>query len=204
MSRSPSPRVPFLASIGVVLTVFLAGCGGGSTTTSAQFTSSTTAPAPGLVKLVEKSRSGSRVVVDVLLFGPETSLDLIAFQFGIKNGNSDLVTFVAQSTYTQTALVTEAGQTISIDVDGASDPSLVKVNLEKRGGGAGNGIAPASAVVIELAFDVRGAGATTLTLAGLGNNLPQALDSTRIPIAAVSFDAASAGVTGVTTGGGGY
>lgn len=202
MSRSSSPRVPFLASFGLPLMVLLASCSGGSTMTAVQFTPSATAPVPGLVKLVERSRSGSRVVVDVLLFGPESSLDLSAFQFGIKVGDSALVKLVPQPMYTQTALVADATQTISIDVNGTSDPSLVQVDVEKRGGGAGNGIAAASAAVIELAFDIRGAGLTTLTLAGLGNNLPQAVDSARAPIPAVTFDAASASVRGVTTGGG--
>ena len=63
---------------------------------------------------------------------------------------------------------------------------------------------PFAPVVVQLSFDVQGSGQTTLTLAGSGANLPQALDSTGNPIAALTFDAASAGVTGVTTSGGGY
>ena len=46
--------------------------------------------------------------------------------------------------------------------------------------------------------------ARPLTSVGLGANAPQALDSHLAPIAAVTFDAESASVTGVTTGGGGY
>lgn len=203
MRRMISPRFQFLASIGVALTVFLAGCSGGSST-SAQFTGSTTAPSPGLVKLVQKSSSGSRVVVDVLIYGPEQNLDLLAFQFGVKIGNTGVVKFVPQATFTQSALVADAGQTIAIDVDGASDPSVVQITVAKDGGGAGNGIAGGSAIVIELQFDLQGSGGTTLTLVGLGNNPPLALDSARTPIGAVTFDAASAGVRGVTTGGSGY
>jgi hypothetical protein len=201
MSRSHVLRFASLASIGLALTALLAGCRHNSST-SAQFTPSTTAPAPGLIKLVERTRSGSRVAVDVILFGPEPALDLFAFKFAIKIGDSDLVGLVAQSSHTQTALVSDAGQTILIDVDGTADPSLVQVDVEKQGGGAGNGFAAASAVVIELTFEVRGSGATSLTLTGVGNDPPQAVDSSRAPIGEVAFDGASATVRGVTTGGG--
>ena len=202
MSRSRFLRFPPLAAISVGLAVILAGCSNDSSI-SAQFTPSATASAPGLVKLVERSRSGSRVVVDVLLNGPEPGLDLFAFKFGIKIGNDNLVSLVAQSTYNQTALVAANGQSISIDVDGASDPSLVQVDVGKDVG-AGNPIAAPSAVVLEVAFDVQAAGATTLTLVGLGGAPPRAVDSANATIAAVQFDAASATVTGVSSGGGGY
>ena len=204
MNRRLSPRFSLFLSIGVVAMLLLAGCGGGSTSTVAQFTASATAPAPGLVKLVPKAISGSRAVVDVLIFGPEPDLDLFDFQFGIKIGDTNLVRFVPQATYVQTALVPGAGQTIEAIVDGASDPSVVKIEVVKLGGGAGNGFAAASAVVIELAFDVQGSGATTLTLFGTGVRDPHAFDSQRVPIAAVTFDAASGGLRGMTTGGGGY
>jgi hypothetical protein len=201
MCRSRFLRCSSLASIGLALTAFLAGCSH-SSSTSAQFTPSTTAPAPGLIKLVERTRSGSRVAVDVILFGPEQGLDLFAFKFGIKIGDSSLVNVVAQSAYMQTALIADAGQTIAIAVDGNSDPSVVKVDVEKQGGGAGNGFAAASAVVIELVFEVRGSGATSLSLTGVGDDGPQAVDSSHASIGEVAFDGASASVRGVTSGGG--
>jgi len=201
MSRSTFLRVSFLAVFGMALTALSVGCSNGSMT-SAQFTESATPAAPGLVKLEERSRSGSRIVVDVVLFGPDEALDLNAFKFGIRNGNPDLVKFSPQPTYLQTALIADAGQTIAADVDGASNPSLVQVEVAKQGGGAGNGVAAASAVVVELTFDVRGSGATTLTLVGLGADPAQALDSHGGVIRAVTFDAAGATVRGVMTGGG--
>ena len=73
----------------------------------------------------------------------------------------------------------------------------------ETGGGTGNGVPGASAVVIELTFDAMTSGATTLTLVGQGANPPQAFDSTNALIPGVSFDAASAAVKGVSTGGGG-
>jgi hypothetical protein len=184
-------------------TVFVAACGTKSST-SAQFSPSMTAATPGLVKLVQRSHSGARVVVDVVMFGPEPDLDLLGTQFGIKIENPGVVRLATQSSYAQNALVAEDGQAITMNVDGASDPSLVSIEFIKTGGGGGNGIPGNSAVVIELPFDVQGSGATTLTLVGRGLDAPRALDSRRTPIAAVTFDAASAGVRGVTTGGGGY
>src|SRR5215510_7525079 len=102
MSRSVFLRFSFLAVFGVLLTAFAVGCSNDSMT-AAQFTPSATPTAPGLVKLQEKSHSGSRVVVDAVFFGPEAALDLNAFKFGIRNGNPDLVKFVSQMTYVQTA-----------------------------------------------------------------------------------------------------
>lgn len=182
------------------LALVLAGCNSNSST-SAGFAGSATPPTPGLVKLIESSRSGQRVVVDAILYGPEPALDLFEFRFGVHIGNAGLVHFVPQQSYTQTALVAGNGQTIGIDVDG-SDPSLVKVDVAKQGGGAGNGVAGATAIVIRLVFEVQGSGSTTLTLTGDGNGDPQAIDRNDAPIVAVHFDPASAGIRGVTSGGG--
>jgi hypothetical protein len=202
MNRSRFLRSPLLVSICVGVTLILAGCSSPSTI-SAQFTPSATAPSAGLVKLVERSRSGSRVLVDVLLYGPEPGLDLFAFRFGITIGNDRLVRLVPQSTYSQTALVAGDGQSILINVDAAADPSLVQVDVGKNAG-AGNAIAEPSAVVLEVSFDVQTAGTTTLTLVGLGDEPPRAVDSADASIAAVHFDAASATVMGVSSGGSGY
>jgi hypothetical protein len=203
MNRPRFFQVLAVASIAVALTAFLAACGSKSST-SAQFSPSMTSPTPGLVKLVQRSHSGSRVVVDVLIFGPEPDLDILGFQFGIKIENPGVVKLATQASYGQTALVAGDGQAITMNVDGASDPSLVSVEVIKTGGGTGNGIPGTSAAVIELPFDVQGSGGTTLTLVGRGLDAPRALDSRRVPIAAVTFDPASAGVRSVTTGGGGY
>jgi hypothetical protein len=191
-----------LISIGVLASLALAGCGSDSST-AAQFSASTTAPTPGLIKLEQKSRSGARVVIDARIYGPEPDLDLSGFRFGIRVGDADLVRFAPQMTYPQNVLVAGTGQTITIDVN-AADPALIRIEVEKQGGGAGNGFAAASAIVIELPFDVQSEGSTSLTLSGLDGHAPQALDSTGAVIATVRFDAASASVRGVTTGGSGY
>ena len=188
--------------IALALAGTLAGCSS-SDTVSAQFTGSATPQAPGLVKLVRKTSSGARVVVDAVVYGPEPGIDLFAFEFGVRIGNPDLVKFRAQTDYPQSALVADAGQAITIDVDGMTDRSIVRVQVRKTGG-AGNSLPAGTAVVIELPFDVQDSGGTSLTLVGLGANGPRALDSHLAPINAVRFDAASANVRGVTTGGGRY
>ena len=198
MSCSRFLRIPVLAAMCLII----AGCGN-NPSISAQFNASATAPAPGLIKLVERSHSGSRVRVDVLLYGPEPGLDLFAFRFGIKIGNDNVARLVPQSHYNQSALVASDGQLISIDVDAASDPSLVQIDLGKTNG-AGNAVAGPSAVVLEVTFDVQSSGTTTLTLVGLDDEPPHALDARGTTIAAVHFDAASASVMGVSSGGSGY
>jgi len=201
MSRNHTLAFRFLAPAAFALLSMVTSCSG-DTTTSAQFTQSATAQVPGLVKLVGAGGSGSRARVHVILVGPEQNLDLFAFRFGIEIGNPNLVRLVPQASYVQTTLTTTAGQTISVDVDAASDPSVVRVDVEKQGGGAGNGISAAATSVVELTFEVSGAGTTSLTLVGLGGNPPRAFDSAQVPIGAVTFDAAGATIRGVTTGGG--
>ena len=114
------------------------------------------------------------------------------------------VRFVPQASYAQSALVAGTGQSILIDVDGASDPSLVIVQMRKAGGGAGNGFTSPAAVVLSLTFEVLGSGGSTLSFAGVGAFPAQALESTGQPIDAVRFDAAGASIAGVRSGGGGY
>ena len=186
-----------------VLTLVAAGCGGNSST-SAQFVASATPASPGLVKLVPRSHSGSRVAIDVLLYGPEPGIDLFTYRFGIKIGDPSFASLVPQMQYTQTALVAEGGQTIVIDVNGDADPSVVQVDIEKQGGGAGNGFTSSSVALIELVFEVQGSGQTTLSLVGIGGNAPVLLDHALAPIGGITFDPESAKLRGVTTGGGGY
>ena len=194
-------RIRLVLMMGVLLGL-AAGCNDGSTT-SAQFAASNTPATPGLIKLGQASVSGTRVVVDVLLFGPEPDLDLYASRFGIRIADPSSVRFVPQATYVQSALVASDGQTIRISVDG-SDPALVEVETVKQGGGAGNGFTSPAAVLIELTFEVLGSGGSTLSFSGLDGNPPQALDSGRQPLGGVRFDTQGASVVAVTTAGGGY
>ena len=194
--------IRLMPMMSVLLALALAGCSTDSTT-SAQFAASTTPSTPGLIKLAQASVSGTRVVVDVLLFGPEPDLDLYASRFGIRIADTSTVRFVPQTTYVQSALVASDGQTILINVAG-TDPSLVEVETVKQGGGAGTGFTSPAAVVIELTFEVTGSGGSTLSFTGLDGNPPQALDSVRQPLEGVRFDTQGASVASVRTGGGGY
>jgi len=193
-------RVRFISLTLVVL--LLAGCSNDSTT-SAQFAASQTPAAPGLVQLAQSSISGTQVRVNVLLHGPEPDLDLAAYRFAIRISDTSVLRFVPQSTYEQSALVAGEGQTIQVAVN-TPDPSVVEVQVKKRGGGAGNGFASPAAVLIGLTFEVLGSGGATLSFAGVGASPPQVFDSTGSVIDDVIFDVQSATVAGVRTGGGGY
>jgi hypothetical protein len=205
-----SLRRVVIAGFCIAATVGL-GCSGGGSNGSlgAGFTASTTTSAPNLVKLVKKSTSGTLLVVDVVIYGATTSQDLYSFAFDIGIGDPTVVKFVPASAVAGNALQAGTGQTIQAVADlgtlggGGVDNSRVVVGVTKLGGGSGsgNGVAT-SAVVVTLSFQVLKAGSTTLTLTG--NPTPKALDSDGAAIGSITFDAASASVTGVSTGGGGY
>jgi len=93
-SLRPNVLAPLAAAM--LLSLTLAGCSNDATT-SAQFAASATPPSPGLVKLAQRSVSGSQVLVDVLLNVPEPALDLYAFRFAIRISDTSAVRFVPQS-----------------------------------------------------------------------------------------------------------
>jgi hypothetical protein len=181
------------------------GCGGGSSSSglSGGFTASATATSPGLVKLVKKSSSGSHVVVSVVIDGPLPAADLYSFAFDVVIGNTTIAQFVPTSETAGDALVPTGGQTVQAvaDVD-SSDTTHVVVGVTKTGGGSGNGIAGASAVIVNLTFAMQMSGTTSLTIASSPG--PKALDSTGTAIGTVTFDSAGGTLHGTSTGGGGY
>lgn len=198
-------------SVAALALASLLGCSNDDAKTlSVQFTPSATAATPRLVKIIQKSKSGGRLVVQVVIYGPDTTLDMYSFAFDVKIANPDVLRFVAGSDVAGGALVPFVGQTVDSIVGlgtlpgGGADPSTVVVGVSKLGGGVGNGISGASAVVVELTFDARAAGSTGLTLTGSGGNPARVLDSTGAVIGTINFDAASATVQAVSTGGGGY
>jgi len=197
----------FVAASIVAFAFFGYGCSNSnnSPTLVGQFTTSTTAPALHLVKLVPGSASGARVVVQAVIYGPDTSLDMFAFAFDVKISDPTVLAYVANSAMAGDALVATAGQTISVIAgpDG-SDPTHIVVGVSKLGGPPGNGVANASAVIVTMAFDVLKEGTSSLGIAATPT--PSLLDSAQPPqpIAGITFDAATGTVTGVSTGGGGY
>jgi hypothetical protein len=148
------------------------------------------------------------IVVQAVIYGPTTSQDIYSFAFDIGIGDPTVVKFVSGSAVAGDALQPSAGQDVQALADlgtlggGGVDNSRVVVGVSKTGGGVGNGVAGASAVVVELSFQVQKGGTTTLTLTGSPS--PQALDHGGSPIGSIAFDAASASVMGISTGGGGY
>lgn len=193
----------------VIAAVCALGCSSGSSgSLSASFTASGTPTAANLIKLIQKSKSGSHVIVQAVIYGPTTSQDLYTFAFDVAIGDPTIVKFVSGSAVAGTALTVTGGQTISAIADlgtlpgGGVDNSRVVVGVSKLGGGLGNGVAGASAVVVELTFATLKSGTTTLTLTGSPN--PQVLDHNGAPIGSITFDAADASMTGVMSSGGGY
>ena len=180
------------------------GGGGGGVSLSASFTESVSTLPPGFVKLRQKSASGGRVVIQAVIGGPETTLDMFAFAFDVKIGDGSVAKFVAKSGVAGNALVATAGQTIQALVDTASgDPTDIVVGVSKLGGPPGNGIAGSSATVVEMAFDLLQAGTTTLTITAPATCVDS--QSPPQPIAEVTFDIlASGSLNAVSTGGGGY
>jgi hypothetical protein len=189
------------------------GCGGSSNpaTLSAQFTASVTPPnILHRIKLVQKSASGARIVVQTVIYGPDVTLDMYAFAFDVKIGDTSVVRYVPGSAVAGNALVPTAGQGVQVLAEAdMSDPSHIVVGVTKTGGPPGNGIAGQSADIVDLTFEVLKAGTSTLTLTGdtsVPSNPPTVLDSSSPPqpITGPTFDSSSASMTGISTGGGGY
>jgi hypothetical protein len=191
-----------------VFSLFGYGCSNSnsSSTITAQFLPSSTPQAPLLVKLVPVSVSGPLMVIQAVIYGPDTSLDLYAFAFDIKIGDPTTVKFVAGTAGGDNALTAGDGQTVVTNaaVD-AADASHIVLGVSKTGGGAGNGIAGTSAIVVQMTFQALKAGATTLAITGTSaspSQPPAALDSSLQPIAGITFDASAAAVTATASGGG--
>lgn len=187
---------------------FALGCGGSSSGGSlgGSFTASGTAAAPRLIKMIQHSKSGTHVSVDVVIYGPDTTLDMYTFAFDVLIADPTVARFVPNSAVAGGALVPFAGQSIQAIADlgtapgGGADNSRVVVGVSKLGGPPGNGVAGASAIVVRLTFALQKEGSTTLTFGGSPS--PKVLDSGGTPIGTITYDGASATLTGVSTGGG--
>jgi len=181
------------------------GCGGNNDSAHlvGQFTASNTPSALHLVKLVPQSNNGTRVVVQAVVYGPDTALDMYTFAFDVKIGDTTVLGYVPNSAVAGNALQAFAGQSITaIAGPDAADPTHIVVSVSKLGGGLGNGVAGASAVALSLSFDVLKEGTSTLAIAAAP--APSVLDSQGGAIGAITFDSANGTVTAISTGGGGY
>ena len=180
------------------------GCGGNSSSTlGAQFAASGTPSAVRLVKLVPKTASGSFVVVQAIIYGPDTLLDMYSIDFDVTIGDTGLLKFISGSAVAGNALTQFAGQTIEATASpNMSDASRIEVHVHKSGGGVGNGVAGASAVIVELTFNAVMSGTSTLAIAGAP--APTVTDHNGAAIVTINFDSASGSVTSISSGGGPY
>jgi hypothetical protein len=179
------------------------GCSSDSAQLKANFIASVTPTTARLVKLQPLSSSGQSVTVRAVIYGPDPALDLYAFDFAVKIGNANLVHFVPGSAVAGSALTPTGGQTVVATAGpDMSDPSLIVVSVHKTGGGAGNAVPGASAVIVNLTFSANLAGSTTLSIAAAPT--PTVKDSTGATIGTITFDTANGTVTGVSSGGGPY
>ncbi len=192
----------FIAVSVAAFALFGYGCSSNSSSSlSASFAASGTPVAADLIKLIPQSASGGRVVVQAVIYGPDTTLDMYTFAFDVKIGDMSVLAFTANSAVAGNALTASAGQTVEVLAKpDTSDPSHIVVGVSKLGGGSGNGVAGASATIVSLAFDVRKAGTSTLSIATAP--VPEVLDHNGAAIGAITFDSATGTVTGVSTGGG--
>jgi len=194
----------FVGASLVAFSFFGYGCGSSkSATLGAQFSPSTTAATAGLVKLLPQAASGARVVVQAVIYGPTGALDMYSFNFDVKVGDTSVLKFVSGSAVAGGALTATGNQTIEATASpDVSDPTLIEVHVHKSGGGAGNGVAGSSAVIVELAFDALMQGTSTLAIAGAPG--PTVTDQNGAAIGTIIFDSASGSVTGISSGGGPY
>lgn len=194
-------RRGFIAASIIAFGFFGYGCGGSNSTFSAQFTTSTTATAVDLIKLVPGPRSGGRVVVQAVIYGPDTNLDMYSFAFDVKIGDPTVLRLLAGSAVAGNALTVSGGQSVTVQAGpDQSDPTHIVVGVTKVGGGAGNGVAGASAIIVSLTFQALKQGTSTLAIAAAP--APAVLNRNGAAIGAITFDTANGTVTSVSTGGG--
>lgn len=184
-----------------------AGCGGGGDNgggpitppLTAAFTASPTAAAADRIKLVESSKAGSRITLNVAVFGPTTSDDIYGWAFDVVIGDPSVARFVPGSANAGNALSACPGQVVeALATQGtANDGSTrVVVGVSKLGGCTGNRVNDSQATVVSLTFDVLKTGNCSLSFSG--NPSPLALDSKTVPesIPSIQFDTAAATLRG--------
>jgi hypothetical protein len=184
------------------------GSGGGSGITGpsivADFVESGTASAADRVRLVDGSVSDDRVTIQVTIAGPTTSGDLYAFAFDLLISDPTVAAYVPGTATFGSALVLGAGQQQAVLVSQSGDRVVVGVSKIGGGAGSGNGIGASEESILSLTLRVLREGATDVTIVGSPGNPqnptpdPAALGSTGTLIGSVTFDPASATISGVS------
>lgn len=203
MQRRTLARAACLAAIALTAPT-LPSCGGGGgggtmpPAITAAFTESATTHAANGVKILGGSASGSRITLQVAVFGPTTSTDIFSWSFDILIADPTVARYVAGSIQEGNSLTACPGQTIealaaqTIAQDGKTH---VVVGVSKLGACNGNGVAAGQATVATLSFDVLKAGTTALSFATTPEP-PVAADSSDATIGSITFDAAAATLAG--------
>jgi len=188
----------------VLQVLFLTGCSSSEDSSFgvippgvvAGFVASPAAPAADLVRIRGVGASGNVVTVDVAISGPTSSGDIYSFAFDLVLSDPTVASYVTGSARVGTALVPAGGQGSIVLV--SQNGNRVIVAVSKSEGGAGNAVGGSEEAIVRLDFLVLRAGTTDLTLAGQDpSSDPAALDSTGSVIPGVTFDQASARLTGI-------
>jgi hypothetical protein len=159
---------------------------------NAAFTGSGSASAPDFVRLTGVA-AGNTVVVSVKITGPTTSSDLYAFAFDLVIGNASVAQYVPGSVVAGAALV-DGGQ--GVEALASQQGNRVVVGVTKLGDVSGNPIGAGEETVVSLTFRVLVAGSTTLSIQGTSGGSPVCLDSDLNVIGSITFDSASATLSG--------
>lgn len=185
----------------LLLSIVGFGCSNDNSSSSGfLFTPSGTTPTARLVKLLQKQTHATTLVVQAVIYGPDTSLDMYSFAFDVTIGDTNVLQFAAGSAVAGGALVAFAGQDVAATAaTDASHTTHVVVNVSKTGPPPGNGVAGSSAVIVELSFQPLNTGVTSIALtgsAGTPSQPPAAFDSADPPqtIGGIVFDSAAATV----------
>jgi hypothetical protein len=185
-----------LATIGLGLGT-LASCGGGGGGGGSEppadpptFAPSATAPAANLVTMTGSSTNDTTLELRVNIGGPSTSSDIFGFAFNLLLSDPSLVQVGTPSA--GDALT--GNTTASASLQG----SRIIVGVTKLGG-AGNGVAGASAVVVRIPLRTLKKGSTTIRFTGSSPSTSAAdaaaLDSNGVKIGTITFDAGSGTLT---------
>jgi hypothetical protein len=186
-----------LTSCAVLLATGCGGDGGGGGTIppglSGTFTASGTSASANQVRLRSGTPSGDLVSIEVAIGGPSVG-GLYAFAFDLVLSDPAVVEVQGITVPSSGgALTAAAGQTLHAEAAKAGD--RIVVGVTKLGGGAGNAVSAAEAVVATLVLRVLQAGTTTVTFAGSSRPGdppgPVALDESGGVIAAVVYDAST-------------
>ncbi len=162
---------------------------------TADFTASTTAPAPDLVQLQKVGVSGDKVTVAVVITGPSTSTDIYAFAMDLVVADPTVASYVAGSLTVGDALTPGPNGLLSA-ANPSSGGSPISIGISKKNGDAGNSIPSGTHQIATVTFRILKTGSTTITVGPSGINTAVAKDSSLADIPSIVTDSGLATLTG--------